>query len=81
MTNKSKVTLALAPLACLLCPAHLLGYLLAAVGGARIAAHHEVVDVAISALALVAAGAIVWRWERRKGHHHCDHDHRHPREE
>lgn len=77
MTRKSKVTLLLAPLACLLCPAHLLGYLLATLGGARIAAYHGWMDAASVLIAVIAIGLAIRRWEGKRGHHHCDQHHDH----
>lgn len=77
MTRKSKAALLLAPLACLLCPAHLLGYLLAALGGARIAAHHGWMDAASVLIAVVVIGLAIKRWESKRGHHHCDQHHVH----
>lgn len=77
MTRKTKMLAAVAPLLCLICPAHLIGYLAAAglgwEGSNLATGHHEAAEAASVLVGLSIAALLVRRWERRRHHHHCDH--------
>lgn len=77
---KRRLFLLLAPLACLLCPAHLLGYAVGALGLARwfqapleAGPHSWLADAVWVAFGLFVAMVLI-AWERRHhAHHRCQH--------
>lgn len=77
MTTRSKIAFLAAPLVCLLCPAHLLGYLAVAAGSGWVAIHHEWLDLAFSLGSIFVIAHLIRKWEAKRGHHHCDHHHKH----
>lgn len=75
--------LLLAPLLCALCPFHVLGYVLAALGAGRwllaamqVEGVHWLADAIWVAFGLFVVGALVYFERRHHARHRCEHDHR-----
>lgn len=80
MTARSKAAILLAPLACLFCPLHLLGYLLGAVFGwesFRLVSENPKLEAAFGLAVTFVLFYMVRKWEAKRGHHHCDQNHQH----
>lgn len=80
-STKKALSLLAAPLVCLLCPAHLLGFLAVPLGlrATALSTPHTWREEVLWALGALALVAILWfahsRWHRTHGHSHdCRHD-------